>query len=965
MPAVTIDRLSPTRTSTWRTGAYAVQHMLEYRDPVGYPAARALLAQLPTPIHLHHMTGDGWALRDLTSNGSTFTWATSGSRRGLDSVELMWSDLAADNAGCDFILVAHAYTSFITGADNNNGRPGSNTEAAQFADIVAEVLDRYPGRYFAVMYGQELKGGYSRSNPTEFIGHFNAFSARLKTLHPDVKVIGPHMGFYGYSNAGADPYSQRTADMNGLLASSDGTTAIDAGHNTGEEDGWLADFIDQCWDHFDYLGLDVSIVDNNDTVAQGRVGNWTHIRQRVRLLEAMQRRAERLMLDAHGTTKPIYWAEKYIDVNISTHPPEYTEAEQAVGMVLLDLYAAQGLGLQRGCLGTNTWQPEGGQTTASANNYAWFTDTDDPVDYPGAGDTLARSTPFLHWDYLLAAALRFGEGQVFVETTSDDAERIHPFCNDQGAWLIFNASTTSQDVEVTDVAGGVVFTVTVPPVSMLAGQLADPTPTGPDPMLLGYLTAETTDGADSVIPCDFAPQLAYFWCTNQTAIGVANGAILAHGWADAASNQWWVGAAMDDAQTTKNTGKAMRTDSAIGVISNGTPTVVGRAVVSMDADSVTLDWIDAPPSGVLIGYLILGGLDAAQVGTLTIPTVGSVPFNLDTTGLLGGATPDVVLLGMSRIAAASVPGGTAHAQLGFGGFDAAGTIFGQLLWEGDAIGAGVNTAVTTSYSSTEPVRLANDTASAGIDVRADTPSMLAGGFRLSITNTPGGGDMLVGYVAISSDRVALFTETKPTSSTSKKTTLPFRAGAGIVWTVGSTADHTGGTSQNTSGAGVGFAELGAFTADAQQMAGLYSDDGITTSDATRRFDDASLLFMGDPPAPTTMGTASVDTIEDDGLTLAWTGADANARRFAGVVFAAGAVEADLELDSTADSTDTLTLGGTGPLALSSDAASTDTLTLGAVAAVSFDSTAASSTSFLLSSPANAARRAQALLGVGG
>jgi hypothetical protein len=413
------------------------------------------------------------------------------------------------------------------------------------------------------------------------------------------------------------------------------------------------------------------------------------------------------------------------------------------------------------------------------------------------------------------------------------------------------------------------------------------------PPLLATVTAPTTNGQTNVISSpDFAPAAVLLWTTGQTANGTAAGAMMAFGAADASGGDFWIGSMSDDAVTTKNVGKYMREDSSIGVLTSGTPTLDGYAVVTMDASSVTLTWTDAPTAAVLVHAMVLSDLNGIiAVGAFDLPTGGSVPYTFDVTnaGVFGGETPDVVLLATSRIASASVPGGTAHGHLGFGAFDGT-TTWGQTMWEGEVTPDGTNSALITTFSSVEPVRLMNDSATAGLDIRCDTPTFITNGFRLNIINIPAAATRC-GYIAIKSDHVAVFSDTKPTSSTTKKTTLPFQPAAVLAITTGSGTDHAATTSVNTSGNGVGSMEISAAVdnnigGSDYIAAGYYADDGIATSDTSRRFGTSDLMFMGNPPTPTTVGTATVDTWDVDGITLNWTSADATARYFGGLAFEA-------------------------------------------------------------------------------
>lgn len=126
-------------------------------------------------------------------------------------------------------------------------------------------------------------------------------------------------------------------------------------------------------------------------------------------------------------------------------------------------------------------------------------------------------------------------------------------------------------------------------------------------------TLPASTGNTSVTGAGFQPTAAIHIHSNITAAGVFPNSFYGHG-AMVANGQWAIGTVGDDNAARNKQNFTRRDDSAIAMPAlNAVPANVYRAgYVSFDADGFTMNVAEAPPSGVLIGSLVLAGF--TQVG---------------------------------------------------------------------------------------------------------------------------------------------------------------------------------------------------------------------------------------------------------------------------------------------------------------------------------------------------------------
>jgi hypothetical protein len=390
----------------------------------------------------------------------------------------------------------------------------------------------------------------------------------------------------------------------------------------------------------------------------------------------------------------------------------------------------------------------------------------------------------------------------------------------------------------------------------------------------GTFLSHTSNGSTrSVTGLSFQPKLVFLWTVMRSAVGITRSAsVINFGAATSSSDQGWCAYSSDDTPTTMNTGRYQRTDSCIGHIDSGTPTLQGYATfTSMNSDGFTVTWTDALTVAWDIHYLAIGGSDltAAKVGNFSVTSAGSTPATQDVTGV-GFQPTAYMLFGIGLGATSSL---TANANFHIGAAD------GSRQWaQATADEDNVPTSLGAStFSGSEVLRIIEPTTQA-IDAQAAHSSFLSDGFQINITNRPAA-DTTVFYVATQSTGVYVGHDTAPVTNTTKNSSAQDPDGV-LFATVCQSADDTTTTTVAGSGNGVSSVEIGAMTSAAQGMAGTYSDDAAGTAVCSKRHATADVMFMGNPGNPAaTMGTAAYSALGTTDFTLSWSSTNGTAHRF--------------------------------------------------------------------------------------
>lgn len=135
--------------------------------------------------------------------------------------------------------------------------------------------------------------------------------------------------------------------------------------------------------------------------------------------------------------------------------------------------------------------------------------------------------------------------------------------------------------------------------------------------------AANTGSATTTVTTGFQGKAVILWGTNGTAnTDATNGnAGFSIGFSDATNHRCiaWAG---DSGVSTTNVGKTCRTDSAVDILTAGTPTSARRVtgVAFNSTPNMVLTWDGTPAAAYLVGYILIGGSDVTnvKVGTHTM-----------------------------------------------------------------------------------------------------------------------------------------------------------------------------------------------------------------------------------------------------------------------------------------------------------------------------------------------------------
>lgn len=257
-------------------------------------------------------------------------------------------------------------------------------------------------------------------------------------------------------------------------------------------------------------------------------------------------------------------------------------------------------------------------------------------------------------------------------------------------------------------------------------------------------TANTAIGNQSVVGTGFSPDIVLFVSASRTTGGVGSGAKFSLGAMQSTTKRWALALTAADAismTAAMNAETLQRTDSCFLSLTN--PALDSRAdFVSMNADGFTINWIDAPATAILIGYLALKG-GQFDVGAFAACTTNNC--NNDVT--VGFPPTGLFLSTLNRI------GGTANfinAANYVGGGD--GTNEGTAgAIQQDAV---LNTRADSTTVTTKAIRTIAPGDTATLDGEADhSLSAVTNGFRLTWTTQAPLVAIEVCYLAVGSSAV--------------------------------------------------------------------------------------------------------------------------------------------------------------------------------------------------------------------
>lgn len=467
--SMTINRSVNSATNQLMIGGYWLQHTLMYTSAAGWNAAMDLLANVCT-WHAVHMGGgyansatgaQAWAQTDVAPNSSTRQWTTpSGSSRdGLDSYDARFATIKTKNAGSKFALVAHDFfqqtqdpTKTRSSATGNNFFPPNTSQRrTDFATIIGEILNHYPGRYSAVSIGQEFKGWdrYNANNAAplamgEFVDHANKIATYIRANFPTVEIWFPHLNYVATS---AEP--SRTNVVDGWVANTGGFLAADL------------TTLQYCLDNMppslvDRITYDISICDNNTASPR----STAFIQSRTSIERGLTKAINDLQLARPnwGVKKPLVAIETYVNVNLSDNG-RHTDDE--LGVFGTSMVAWAGFG---GTTIHMRWQPEGDIGTPY-NRQSFFSKTGNTTQTNPVTTGVSGGTPYPLYYGVKDFKEMFPPGTTFKSVTTSNS-LVEGWANATEI-LLLNKTANSETITLTDATTSATKVVTVAAFKML------------------------------------------------------------------------------------------------------------------------------------------------------------------------------------------------------------------------------------------------------------------------------------------------------------------------------------------------------------------------------------------------------------------------------------------------------------------------------------------------------------------
>lgn len=364
----------------------------------------------------------------------------------------------------------------------------------------------------------------------------------------------------------------------------------------------------------------------------------------------------------------------------------------------------------------------------------------------------------------------------------------------------------------------------------------------------GIFNADTAD-AVTTVSSSFQGKGIIMWTTGQTAEGVddAANAMWSFGFSDGTNHRCTAWASDDNVATT-NCGCTFRTDSAIEILSDGTPTSVRRITgVSFGASSFDLTWDGTPAAAYKVAYMLLGGTDITNVlvGTHTLDTA------LGADGVTGLAfQPDFGIFINSQKTAAGT-GTRALCAMGFATTSA--KEFTTFIGIDDA--ANMTTTIdAVSYTNAAACMSGVTAGAETVNFLADFTSFNSDGYTINISNAPPAA-WLVGYFLVKGGQWDVGTTTPVAGGTRTISGMAFQPKGVFVTSCSATADATV-TIHAKSAAGA------ATSTSTEATVTAYQSDAVLNT-AVNRDTSSTLLLLGASPG-TSFGDNDFSQFTSDG-----------------------------------------------------------------------------------------------------
>lgn len=345
--------------------------------------------------------------------------------------------------------------------------------------------------------------------------------------------------------------------------------------------------------------------------------------------------------------------------------------------------------------------------------------------------------------------------------------------------------------------------------------------------------------------------------TNQTAAGFAAGQSGFIGFAASATQRGVNAWASNDNAATTSAGRGMSNAFVVRLFSNGTPTVDAEAdfvdFTTGGAGRFTINWTDAPSTGVIIHYIALGGADITNVfvgqKTAKITSTG----NQAETGV--GFQGDIVFFSGTPVTTNS----NTTAGSGFFGAAQSTTKRGAVWW--GARNGRTTTGHSKHWQSTAKALVISNANGVAIDAEADFVSFDTDGYTLNWTDFAGSA-WLYNVMVIKGGQYNVGTFTSPALTGVQSYTTGFQPKGVLFFGTGeSTADSTLGLEAKMT--------IGAMGPSLVEDSIWTSADDTINSDSNSRTVTTKVLSANTNPS-TIVAEADANAFGATSFSLDWT-----------------------------------------------------------------------------------------------
>lgn len=368
-------------------------------------------------------------------------------------------------------------------------------------------------------------------------------------------------------------------------------------------------------------------------------------------------------------------------------------------------------------------------------------------------------------------------------------------------------------------------------------------------------------------------------------------ACLCTGAATGTTERWSAFGFSEHGQVTSDTYNFLYTGACIVI-----PTTAGNAIdgqadfVSFSADTVTINWSNAPASAYLIHVKAYAGTTEALAGTITPSTT-----NLGTADMtsFAGAANYVFLYGASqgKISETTI---RSHAPIPYGYYSYDGVTERQVIMMSGHRDARGTTDIIGRWSDNF---IGGELRTAGASLDATyVISNIGTGFRLTSNNIGSTSASLCAYLALripSGSEAYVYTGTSPTSTGTKAFTGPGWTPQAVdvihsMLTMAAASATTDGASdkEKNSPEADGMSWGTAISTSSEYSMNICDYDGQATTSDTQSRTESKVATVCKTTGVVAIA-ADVSSFDADGLTLNYTTVDATARRVAFVAFKDG------------------------------------------------------------------------------